>query len=170
MERIQGDIIGRGWVDRSKDSKAKLLLQFAEKIREMRELQPPQGNIVASIDGESLFDCRVPGLSLRFSPFNPIQSFHRHLRMGMEFDSRIDSEIQGLIKQQSKTWPLVFTHGDLSSRNILVRGDDIVGIIDWENAVNPQNSLWVNEIDKFPQPMPEELAMEQVRRKYFGDV
>jgi aminoglycoside phosphotransferase len=44
--------------------------------------------------------------------------------MGIEFDSRIGPEIQELIKQQSKTWRLVFTHGDLSSLNILVRGDD----------------------------------------------
>jgi len=28
----------------------------------------------------------------------------------------------------------VFTHGDLSSLNVLVRGDQIVGIIDWETA------------------------------------
>ncbi|KAJ5427846.1 Aminoglycoside phosphotransferase [Penicillium cf. griseofulvum] len=153
MERIRGDIIGEGWVNRSEDSKAKLLSQLAEKIREMRELQP-------------------------------IQNFHRHLRMGMDFDSRVDLEIQELIKQQSKTWPLVFTHGDLSSLNILARRDDIVGIIDWETAgwypsyweytsayqVNPQNSFWVNEIDKFLQPMSKELAMEQIRQKYFGDV
>lgn len=26
---------------------------------------------------------------------------------------------------------LVLTHGDLSSLNIMVRGDDVVGIIDW---------------------------------------
>jgi aminoglycoside phosphotransferase len=104
--------------------------------------------------------------------------------MGMEFDSRLPPEVQELIKQQSKPWPLVFTHGDLSSLNILVRGGDIVGIVDWETAgwypsyweyttaqqVNPQNSFWVHEIDKFLQPMPEELAMERIRQKYFGDV
>ncbi|KAH3488412.1 hypothetical protein KXW06_006040, partial [Aspergillus fumigatus] len=163
---------------------AKLLSQLAEKIREMRDLQPPEGMGVASVDGGSLFDCRVPGRSLRFGPFATTQDFHRHLRRGMEFDLRLDPEIQELIKQQSKTWPLVFTHGDLSSLNILVRGDDIVGIIDWETAgwypsyweytsahqVNPQNSFWVKEIDKFLQPMPEELAMEQIRQKHFGDV
>ncbi|KAF3017292.1 hypothetical protein E8E15_004805 [Penicillium rubens] len=55
--------------------------------------------------------------------------------------------------------------------------DDIVGIIDWETSgwypsyweyttayqVNPQNSFWVNEIDKFLLPMPEELATECTR-------
>ncbi|CEJ58686.1 hypothetical protein PMG11_07335 [Penicillium brasilianum] len=134
MERIKGDMIGRGWVKRSEDSKAKLLTQLAGKVREMRDLQPPPGIGVASVVRGSLFDCRVPGPSLRFGPFDTVQDFHRCLRMGMEFDSRLDPEIHDLIKQQSKSWPLVFTHGDLSSLNILVRGDDIVGIVDWETA------------------------------------
>ncbi|PKX88601.1 kinase-like protein [Aspergillus novofumigatus IBT 16806] len=178
MERIKGDIIGSGWVRRSEDSKAKLLSQLARHIHEMR-----MG--VASVDGGPLFDCRVPGPSLRFGPFATTQDFHRHLRRGMEFDLRLGPEIQELIKQQqSKTWPLVFTHGDLSSLNILVRQDDIVGIIDWETSgwypsyweytsahqVNPQNSFWVHEIDKFLQAMPEELAMERIRQKHFGDI
>ncbi|KXG47700.1 Aminoglycoside phosphotransferase [Penicillium griseofulvum] len=186
MERIKGDMIGKGWVNRSEDSKTKLLSQLAGMIREMRALQPSQFNKagVASVDGGSLFDCRIPGPSLRFGPFDTIQDFHRHLRMGMEFDSRLSPEIQEFIKQQSKSWPLVLTHGDLSSLNILARGDDIVGIIDWETAgwypsyweyttayqVNPQNSFWVHEIDKFLQPMPEELAMDRIRLTYFGDV
>lgn len=184
MERIQGDIIGSGWVRRSEESKAKLLSQLKKMIQEMRDLQPPEGIGVASVDGGPLSDCRVPGPFLRFGPFATIQNFHRHLRGGMEFDSRLDPEIQDLIKQQSKSWPLVFTHGDLSSLNILARHDDIVGIVDWETAgwypsyweytsacqVNPQNSFWVDEIDKFIQPVPKELAMEHVRRKHFGDI
>ncbi|EAW22828.1 aminoglycoside phosphotransferase family protein [Aspergillus fischeri NRRL 181] len=183
-KRIKGDIIGSGWVKRSENSKAKLLSQLAKEIRKMRDLQPPEGMGVASVDGGSLFDGRIPGPTLRFGPFDNTQDFHRHLRMGMEFDSRLDPEVQDLIKQHGKSWPLVFTHGDLSSFNILVRGDEIVGIIDWETAgwypsyweytsayqVNPQNSFWVHEIDKFLQPMPEELAMERIRQKYFGDV
>jgi hypothetical protein len=48
----------------------------------------------------------------------------------MEFETRPDPQIQSLIQQQSKSWPLVFTHGDLSSLTFL-----------------------------FVQPMPEELAM-----------
>ncbi|KAJ5505974.1 hypothetical protein N7453_004931 [Penicillium expansum] len=184
MERIKGDMIGRGWVTRSENLKMRLLSQLAARVREMRNLQPLEGINVASVDGGSLFDCRVPGPSLRFGPFNTIQDFHRHLRMGIEFDSRLVSEAQELIKQHSKSWPLIFTHGDLSSLNILVRGDDVVGIIDWETAgwypsyweytsayqVNPQNSFWIDEIDKFLQPMPEELAMDRIRQKYFGDV
>ncbi len=184
MEKINGEIIGSGWLNRSEQSKTTLLAQLAKMITEMRELQPPEDMGVASVDGGSLYDCRVPGQSLRFGPFSTTQEFHRHLRRGMEFDSRLDPEVQHLIKQQDGSWPLVFTHGDLSSLNVLVHGGDIVGLIDWETAgwypsyweytcayqVNPQNAFWIHEIDRFLQPMPDELAMEQLRQKYFGDV
>lgn len=104
--------------------------------------------------------------------------------MGVDFGLSLDLKVQELIHLQNKTWPLVFTHGDLSSLNILVCGDNIIGIIDQETAgwypsyweytsayqVNPQNTFWVNEIDKFLEPMPEELRMERVRQIYFGDI
>ncbi|CAG8251617.1 unnamed protein product, partial [Penicillium salamii] len=182
MERIKGDMIGYLWGHRSEESKAKLLSQLAEKVRQLRDIQPPEGCKIASVDGGSLFDCRLPGSVTRFGPFDTIQDFHRHLREGMDFDSRLPPEVQDLIKLQNKSWPLVFTHGDLSSLNILARGDEVVGIVDWETAgwypsyweyttayqVNPQNSFWVNEIDKFLDPLPEDLAMEQIRQKYYG--
>jgi len=34
--------------------------------------------------------------------------------------------------QESVICPPVLTHGDLSSFNILLRDDEVVGIIDWE--------------------------------------
>lgn len=133
MERIRGEIIGNGWVHRDEESKAKLLSQLSEKIQEMRQLQPPEGISVASVDGGSLFDGRICG-PLVFGPFDNLQDFHRYIRDGMEANSGLPAEVQELIKQHEKTWPLVFTHGDLSSLNILFRGDNIVGIIDWETA------------------------------------
>lgn len=168
---------------RDEDSKGKLLSQLSGMIREMREIRPSEGSKVASVDGGSLYDGRIPGPTLRFGPFHTVQDFHQHLRSGMESNSRLDPKVQELIKQQNKSWPLLFTHGDLSSLNILVRGDNIVGMIDWETAgwypsyweytaayqVNPQNSFWAHEIYKFLQPMPEDLAMERVRQKYFRD-
>lgn len=83
--------------------------------------------------------------------------------------------------RQSWSQP-VFTHGDLSSLNILCRRDEIVGIIDWETAgwlspyweyvtawnVNPQNLFWQAEVDSFLTPWPHARRMDAVRRKYFG--
>lgn len=77
----------------------------------------------------------------------------------------------------------VFTHGDLSSFDIIADDDNVVGKVDWEAAgwmppyweytsawnANPQNRLWQREVDKLLDPLPHELAMERIRRSYFGD-
>jgi len=101
---------------------------------------------------------------------------------GFDADPNHYAEVSKLIALQDKAWPPpVFTHGDLSSLNILVRGDKITGIIDWETAgwypsyweyttasqVSSMNYFW-REIDKFLDPMHEELEMETIRQKYFG--
>ena len=103
----------------------------------------------------------------------------------MEFHPDLYPEVNELIAQYEEPYPsLVFTHGDLSSLNILACGDKVVGIVDWETAgwypsyweyttacqVNPHNSFWRDEIEKFLNPFPKELAMEKLRQKYFGDV
>jgi aminoglycoside phosphotransferase len=90
-----------------------------------------------------------------------------------------------MIQLQDGPWPNpVFTHGDMSSLNVLVDGDNIVGIIDWETAgwyphyweyttahqVNAYNLFWKDQIDNFLQSMPDELAMDQTRNRCFGDV
>ena len=183
MERIQGEILGQGWVRRTTDSQMHLLSQLKSMVEEMRKLPAP-GQAISSVDGGSLFDCRLPGSLMRFGPFADVQDFHRHLRQGFQYDPGNNPEINELIRlQEAASHPPVFTHGDLSSLNILVRDDKIVGIIDWETAgwlpsyweyttacfVNPQNEFWQKEIDRFLSPRPKELRMEELRRKFFGD-
>jgi aminoglycoside phosphotransferase len=193
MRRIKGDMLGRGWLDRTEESKARILGQLKKMIQEIRSLKTPHGSAVANVDGGSLFDERLPDLAVispvptseRFGPFEDIRAFHRWLRRPHEkFDERFPPEVNDLItKQESTDWgTLVFTHGDLSSLNILVRGDDVVGIVDWETSgwypyyweyttasqVNPRNLFWAEHIDSFLEPFPEELIIDRVRLQYFG--
>jgi len=184
MERIAGEILSREWPKRTEESQAKILLQLKEMVNEMRALPPPDNMGISNVDGGSLFDSRLPGSSVRFGPFRTIQEFHRHLRGGLEGHPDHFPEIRSLITQHEGPWPApCFTHADLSSLNILVCGDSVVGIIDWETAgwyptyweyataynVNPRNEFWREQVDKFLEPMPEELDMEKIRLKYFGD-
>ena len=187
MERINGEMLGREWGRRSDDSKAKILQQLKKLVGEMRNIPPPrgQGQGVCNVDGGPIWDSRMPGTSMCHGPFESVHDFHIYLRGGFNADPNHYPEVSELIALQDRAWPPpVFTHGDLSSLNILVRGDKIVGIIDWETAgwypsyweyttasqVNPMNYFWREEIDKFLDPMRKELEMEKVRQKYFGDV
>lgn len=111
-------------------------------------------------------------------------NFHKYFRNDLKPQPGLRADLSELISLQENTpSALVFTHGNLSSLNILVSGDEVVGIIDWETAgwypsyweyttawnVNLQNPFLQDEVEKFPEPMPEELAMETLRLWYFGD-
>ncbi|EAT83716.1 hypothetical protein HBH56_198340 [Parastagonospora nodorum] len=183
MERICGDYVGAGWLKRSEEGKASILSQLKSMIEELRRIPPPEGTGVANVDGGPLYDVRLPGTSNQFGPFRSIADFHRHLRNNLEAHPDHSPEVTKLISEQGRhqSGP-VLTHGDLSSLNVLARGDDVVGIVDWETAgwypeyweyttawnVNPQNEFWRDEVDKFLQLMPEELGMEKTRLKCFN--
>ena len=186
MERVDGQMICQGWSLRSKESREHLLAQLKGMISEMRRISSPKNNGVSNVVGDSLYDQRLPKPpqdSLRFGPFDNVGDFHLYLRRGIEENPAHIPEVSKLIELHRGTWPVCFTHGDLSSFNILVKGEDIVGIVDWETAgwypsyweytsacyVNPWNEFWRKEVDKFLDPMPEELYMDELRLKYFGE-
>jgi len=134
MERIRGDMIGRGWVFRTAESKAKILFQLKEMVAEMRKIPPPPNLAVSNVDGGMLYDGRIYG-PMQFGPFKSTQDFHRYLRGGLEAKPDNLDDLSKLIAWQDRPWSAtVFTHGDLSSLNVFACGDEIVGIIDWETS------------------------------------
>ncbi|ETS83078.1 hypothetical protein PFICI_04954 [Pestalotiopsis fici W106-1] len=187
MERIDGQMLAQGWFKRSETSKARILEQLRLMMLQLRSIAPPQDTGMANVNGGPVYDQRFPTHSY-WGPFKTLQDFHRELRSGIEVDhiddSSLAAQLRPLIEFHNQPWSApVFTHGDLSSLNILARGDDVVGIIDWETAgwmppyweytsawhVNPQNMFWQEEVGKFLTPLPHELEMEKIRRRYFGD-
>ncbi|KAI9748260.1 MAG: hypothetical protein M1815_003417 [Lichina confinis] len=183
MEHIDGDMLARGWGLRSDKSKVKVLSQLKDYIHEMRRLPPP-GPWVSNVDGGSMLDHRISVDTWRFGPFTTVQSFHEFFHNGLRPAPTMPAAVNELIAQHDRPWPPpTFTHGDLSSLNILAKGDTVVGIVDWESAgwfpsyweyttacqVNPQNSFWREEIEKFLDPFPAELEMEATRQRYFGE-
>lgn len=187
MERIQGNMLANGWVFRSPSSKEKILRDLKGMVEEWRSIAPPKGvDGIRNVDGGPIFDERLPTKS-SWGPFNSVHEFHSRLRNDIDLEHLSESspaDLQKLIefhKQVSDT--TVLTHGDLSSLNIMCRGDDVVGIVDWETAgwlpnyweyvtawnVNPHNEFWQKEVDSFITPWAEALEMDIIRRKYFGD-
>ncbi|KAF7893880.1 hypothetical protein EAF00_007394 [Botryotinia globosa] len=183
MEKIRGKPLVHGWVHRTPESKAKILSQIRELIAEMRKLTPATSKI-ANVDGGILYDGRISGPA-QFGPFENTNEFHRYLRSDAPARATNPEGVNELIEWHDGPWldPPVFTHGDLSSLNIMAEGDKVVGVIDWETAgwypsyweyttamyVNPYNEFWKKEVGKFLDPFPTAQAMEETRQKYFGD-
>lgn len=154
-------------------------------IAELRSIPHPEHLGIANVTGGPLYDQLLPSDShtSRFGPFKTTADFHRHIRRGYDEErSPRWAEIDELVAKHKGTWPIYFTHGDLTSHNIRVRDDKVVGIIDWDTAGwfpsyweyasawghNPHSEVWREAVDKFLEPLPEDLAMDQLRWRYFG--
>ncbi|KAI1919258.1 hypothetical protein LOZ52_005506 [Ophidiomyces ophidiicola] len=184
MSRLKGLPIGSNWSQRSDQSKKKLLEQLKGYIDEMRSLKPPAVGVVEGVNGTMLYDLRVSSDMEGYGPFDSIPSFHSFLTNAVEQSTDQFPEINQLLSMyQTSQFTTCFTHGDLNSANILVDGDRISGIVDWDTCgwypeyweyttawnVNPYNEFWREEVGKFLVEYPDALRMEEIRRKYFGD-
>lgn len=110
------------------------------------------------------------------------KAFHSFLRNGVNGPVEVEDMQRLITLHQENTSPTCFTHGDLSSFNILVRDGKIAGLIDWEMSgwlpdyweytsawhVNPYDEFWREEVDRFLEPHGKELEMERLRRRFFG--
>ncbi|KAK3077698.1 hypothetical protein LTS18_009541 [Coniosporium uncinatum] len=188
MERMRGQCLAQRWFGLAPEAKQKTFGQLKNMIDEMRNLLPPVTGAISNVDGGTLYDMRLPrdpsNANGRFGPFQSVQDFHRYLRSAFEAHSDHVADVSQLIHWQDYQDPKTkFTHGDLSSLNVLVNGDQVTAIIDWETAgwypeyweyttacqVNPRNPWWRDELDKFLEPFPEASEMDKIRLKYFGD-
>ncbi|PBP16985.1 hypothetical protein BUE80_DR011917 [Diplocarpon rosae] len=194
MERIRGETMAKRWRWLSDTSKVSIFNQLKEMIEELRSI-PAETAAVSNIEGGPVYDGRLPQTSC-WGPFKSVHDFQLALRNDVtahsleaqthsSLDSAAISDMQKLIAfHESVLRPPVLTHGDLSSFNILLRNDKVVGIIDWETAgwlpyyweyttawhANPQNLFWQKEVHNFLDPYEEELRMEKLRRMYFGEI
>ncbi|KAF2264792.1 hypothetical protein CC78DRAFT_516300 [Lojkania enalia] len=190
--RIQGEELPKAWKSMSKESVESVFAQLRKIFQELRALTPPPGTGVESCVGGSLYDSRIPRGNPRFGPFKTIQEFHFWLRRDLKPEDLKDREkdqdwhnLQDMMSKQDGPWPPpVFTHGDLNPFNVLVCGDNVAGIIDWEFSGwyphyweytsawfgNVTRTEWQGMLDKvLDRPSPEEFKMEEVRNKWWGE-
>ncbi|KAH8668649.1 kinase-like domain-containing protein [Xylariales sp. PMI_506] len=198
MERIDGKPLSDIWSERSSEEKNTLLVQLKDIFVKLRALEKPTGKrladeAVCAADGGKLHDHRIWNAAGEkgMGPFSNEAEFNLFLRNGVaNTDSIPDpekkAEMQKLInmhreseERKSKT---VFTHGDVSLSNILVKGGKVVGIVDWEmagwypcyweytTAINTHYIKgWREEIGKFLDEWPQEKDMDDLWRKLYCD-
>ncbi|KAI1467653.1 kinase-like protein [Daldinia caldariorum] len=194
MERIEGDNLCTIWKTLSIEDLEIIRSQLQRMLQELRAVKPPSGTGVESLVGGSLHDPRMSRSSPRFGPFKTIQDFHCWLRGGLEVEDFPNGfpnpqtdhdwdDFQELVMKQKRPWPApVLTHGDLNASNIIVRGNQVVGIIDWETAgwyppyweytsacYLPMQD-WRDFVPTFLEPYPEEFRMETLRQRWWGEI
>lgn len=200
MKRIKGENICLRWPDyRSSDcdeSKAKVFGQLRKMMDELRSLPGPDTGGPRNLLGGPLWEMRLhtqPNHAHdECGPFETMEDFHLHLRAGWDgrklrgFGRTKEADFKNLLRMhRNGTWSLKLSHGDLNCFNVLVRGDNVVGIIDWETAgwypsyweytqamtqlplaARTGGGIMTWSADKFLEPFPEEHEME-LNRLFF---
>jgi hypothetical protein len=136
MSRLPGEELGRqqrnGFAKLPIEVQDTVLSQLATYFAELRALPPPPGCVISTCEGGPLVgELR---LSEQFGdpvgPFHTEAEFNAHLRN----QGPLEDAPERIRAFHVKQYKLVFTHGDISPRNIMVKDGRVTGIIDWENA------------------------------------
>ncbi|THH18341.1 hypothetical protein EW146_g2648 [Bondarzewia mesenterica] len=133
MRYVDGVNLESAWCRLDEDQRANVVRQLRSIVMELRSLQPAHSNPLA-ICGLNNVACKDGRVSSNpFGPFADESGFNDHLIHVAEIymDPIALSEIRARMRDDHR---VMFTHGDLAPRNIIVRGDEILAVIDWEHA------------------------------------
>lgn len=137
MEWIEGaDTLERRWPSMSKEQKIRVAHQLRVYVDELRTLAQPQKiqGRIGPLDGAPCWDER-----LKSQPCGPFPSerdfnqFRLNLLDGFRWEENALKSIRAIEENLREDHRILFTHGDLGVRNVLVnRRGEVVAIIDWE--------------------------------------
>ncbi|KAI0117709.1 kinase-like protein [Nemania sp. FL0031] len=148
--------------------------QLRDMIGQLRALPPPSDTRIESCVNGSLRDSRIPRSRPRFGPFKTVQDFHFWLREYLRPEEHPERnndqdwmEFKGMVAKQDGPWPPpVFTHGDLNPFDIFLRGSRVYTLAWYGNLTR---RAWQTAIDRFLDVYSEELKMEIIRQKWWGE-
>ncbi|KAI0051288.1 kinase-like protein [Auriscalpium vulgare] len=134
MRRARGSSLAWEWDSLDHDRRAKIVAQLRSIVEQLRALPSPQPNSrsICGLGGAACKDPRVSS-AITFGPFEDEGAFNdRLIEAALPFMD--EGKLPGIRARMSDSHRIVFTHGDLAPRNIIVEGDTVVAVIDWEFA------------------------------------
>jgi len=128
MSKIRGVALDSVWEELDSESRKAVVESLAVHVRRYRALG---GGGPRSADGGECIDARRH--ARRGGPFENEDQFNDFLSSG-EAHTRARPLIKLLRTLMRNDHRLVFTHSDLSPRNIMIEGLEVSGVLDWEFA------------------------------------
>ncbi len=132
MHKVDGTVPERVWPALEPAQRARIVAQLRLFIAQLRSIPSPHGRAVWALNGAPLRDARITGEG-PVGPFADEDAFNdRLLETTAPYVKRATlSEFRSRLRGDH---PIVFTHGDIAPRNIMVDGDTVVALLDWEQA------------------------------------
>ncbi|KAI2484440.1 phosphotransferase enzyme family protein [Pyrenophora tritici-repentis] len=130
MDFIEGDCLLDVWDTYDNDQKQQIIEQLHGYFAQLRELK---GSFIGSVDGKFCFDQVFDQDIGGHGPYEDEASFNEGLVKALKntMISGWGDTVCDMVLAM-KDHEIVFTHGDISPRNILVKDCNIVSVLDWE--------------------------------------
>jgi aminoglycoside phosphotransferase len=128
MSYVEGCTLESSWPSLGLEDRKTIESQLAGYFAELRSLPSPNPVALGSLATRICRDARR--MERQFQSISSERQFNEFLG---KFTFRRDSEFARMLLSCLKdSHRIVLTHGDLQPRNILVQGDRVTGIVDWE--------------------------------------
>ncbi|KAI8657860.1 APH domain-containing protein [Fusarium keratoplasticum] len=131
MEYVQGERLDTLWPEMSVEQKKDIARQLRVIVDKMRSVVPPQ-DLISACDGSEIRDTRVH-FTYHSPPCHDENAFNEFLLSGL-YEDTPPLVREALSRRLRADHRIVFTHCDLTSRNILVQDEKIQGLVDWEDS------------------------------------
>jgi len=129
MRYIKGRLAWSAWDRLTSVQQASVCSELEGYVKQLRSLSPPSPCQVSAIHGGPCRDHRFG--SVPIGPFRDHDTFHSFLRQDADLLS-FQSRYPDVLALHSGCFVSMFTHGDLTLWNVVVRKGKIAAIIDWE--------------------------------------
>lgn len=132
MDHIEGDNLSKVWRSFSDEQKGVIALQLRDILKSMRSINPPPGTRIGAYTGNEIRDTRIYA-DFTAPSCQDEKEFNEYLIKAL-LPGTPPAMRQAFSLQLQTNHRVVFTHGHLIPKNIIVRDGRIVGLFDWGEA------------------------------------
>lgn len=130
-KRVRGDPLSDLWSTMPPEDRDRVARQTAEYLLQLRNLHSPR---MQSLDGKPLYSAFLfrNGDGVPHGPLDTDEDLWTELETALKHRNVPERARERLRSRMPSAKPYTFTHGDLTSVNIMVEDGNLTGIIDWE--------------------------------------
>lgn len=128
-ERLSGEPLDSAWPRMSTTERHRVAKQTADYLNQLRQLHSTR---IEGLKGEPIYSAFLfpVGYGVPHGPLSTDEELWNELAKALEGVPL--KAVHRLRAQMPSSTPYTFTHGDLTSVNVMVEDGNLVGIIDWE--------------------------------------
>lgn len=132
MEQVDGECLEYAWQSLDEAQQNSIIKALQAYISQLRALPTPHGRRICALNGEAVKDSRITSYR-PVGPFTDEAQFNDYLVEAAEIfmDETTIPRIRARMREDHK---IMFTHGDLAPRNIIVKNGKVAALIDWEQS------------------------------------